>query len=89
MKLKKKRGMNFKSVEYFASEHAVDQSGRVKQRTQRELERLTAKEGRVLLETSTHRYVQVRNFRLPCKKDGEVYIIKSLISPGMFMRAYD
>ena len=45
--------------------------------------------GQVILDTGSHRYIKSGNLRFPCIKDDEdgCYVIKSVITPEMHMKA--
>jgi hypothetical protein len=76
----------FSEVRYVATSHAVKQMQRRGNQnlSRSDLEKL-AREGKVILQNGTHRYVQNGDFRFPCIRSGKEYVIKSVIAKGMFM----
>ncbi|MBH8598983.1 MULTISPECIES: hypothetical protein [Thermoactinomyces] len=56
----------------------------------REIEQVI-RDSRVLLETKTHLYLyhEGLDLRFPCVKDGETWVVKSVIVQGMGMEAQE
>lgn len=78
--------MTFSKAEYVVTGHLIEQfKNRVGYSHEKDILQML-KQGTVILETDTHRYVQYQNLRFPCVKTPEgKYYAKSVITEGMFM----
>lgn len=77
------------STTYITTYHAKERTYRLnKSISSHELERIV-QEGKVILDTKAHRYIQSGDYRFPCVKDDGKYIIKSIISKDMYMTAQE